>query len=187
MVKESKVTKTSLVQVLINKGFSVRKARKAVNGLFDVIAEQLWLREIVPVPGGTLMVVSSKKQRTELHAFRNIQTKAVNYGMVRYNERHKTLKFTPTLKLELESEKEKRARLAPPPELPELTEIRLLASELLGRKMSDDDLERMVTVILRRSHRPDSLLNRLRELKTRVAPPIPPGELCQRLWDLWWI
>jgi len=105
----------------------------------------------------------------------------MQYRFVRYNRRGKGIKFTPTLELEFEAEREKRARLAPPPNL---QEIRQLASDLLGRSVTDNELANLDEVVLLRPHRPDSLLNRLRELKPRVEPPISFRELLQWMREL---
>ncbi|HEY3412140.1 MAG TPA: HU family DNA-binding protein, partial [Armatimonadota bacterium] len=129
MAKESNVTKATLVKMLVEKGFSVRKATKGVNAVFAVMAKKLRYGEIVPLPGGFATLVS-RTPRRELHRFRDIHTKKARYRIINYNKNKKAIKFTPTLELEFEPGREKRARLAPRPEPPTLKEIRQLASEL---------------------------------------------------------
>jgi nucleoid DNA-binding protein len=54
MNRKSQGGKTKLVQEVIAKGFSVRKARKAVTAVFDRIRRAVLRGEVVEIPGGTL-------------------------------------------------------------------------------------------------------------------------------------
>jgi len=186
-MKEPKVTKKTLEKMLTAKGFSVRRAKKAVKAFFEQMRQALQRGECVEAPGG-LIYVAPGKPRRDFRKQYDLQTKQMRHKFVHYQKPGKrVIRFRPTLELDLLTEKEKRARQAPVPDTPERKESRQLASELLGRKASDRDLASLQDVIQQRGPKPDSLLNRLRAVKTRTTRPMDISDLCWRMAELYWI
>jgi hypothetical protein len=197
-----KAGKDVLVKAAMAKGFTARKATKAVNAVVDLMKFALWCGEPVEIPGGTIQAnMWQGKPRGELHKFVNVQTGKVGYKMVKYPGRHSVIKFTPDESLDftpppvlpppvMPAQIEVLAPiLPPPPEPPEEIEARQLAGELLGLKQPSD---RALMVSLQRAaevhrYKPGSLLRRLREFKARGWQFGSVHSLAERLTEYYWL
>lgn len=141
-----------MVQELVAKGISVRKARKAVNAVFDVMTSALCRGEEVEIPGGAVQVERRQGEtRQELHRFRHPKTGKIVHKQTRYKGTRNVVKFTPDEMLDLTP--------PPPPIRSEEMECRDLASELLGNHPADDQTMAM-------QFTPDEMLD--------LTPPPPP-------------
>jgi nucleoid DNA-binding protein len=165
--------KSALIREVVKKGFSVRRAERGVNAVFDVITRALWRGESVETPLGTLTVRRRKDQRRqELHTFRDIQTKKTSYKLVRYPGPHRTVK--------LKADEDVDLTPPPQPKTSEEIECRRLADELLSRPVADAYLARLRQSAALRGSRPGSLLRRLQFIRDRGWKPCSQHQL-----DLW--
>jgi hypothetical protein len=162
-MKKKKGGKSGIVKDVIAKGFTARKAEEAVNAVFNSWRFALRCGEPVEIPGGTIISkIRAGRPRTKSQRFTNVNTRKIDFKIIRYPGRHKVVKFIPDLALDLTPP-------APPPipETPEQVEARQLASELLARpadKAVMATLQKAAELLL---CRPGSLLRRLREYKDR--------------------
>ena len=181
MATNSNGGRSLLVQELVAKGISVRKARKAVNAVFDVMTSALCRGEEVEIPGGAVQVERRQGEtRQELHRFRHPKTGKIVHKQTRYKGTRNVVKFTPDEMLDLTP--------PPPPIRSEEMECRDLASELLGNHPADDQTMAMqFTPILEQCRKPGALLRRLRELKSRGMTANDPFELAKGVAFLYWL
>jgi len=166
------------------KGFSVRKARKAVNGFFDVLAKQLRQGRSVKVPGGTLQVIPQNRTRRQtLQRLTNIRTGRTEQRLIAYGQRRRVIKFKPTLKLDFLPPR----RVKPP--TPEQIEMLQLAGELLGEPIGYQDLISLYSLVNRLPKPTETLLLRLRELMQRGNSFKGAGitRFLAAVFDLHWI
>jgi hypothetical protein len=162
-VTKKKGGKSRIVKDVIAKGFTARKAEKAVNAVINSWRLALWYSEPVEIPGGT---IQSKLRRgrphTKFRKFRNINTGKTDFAYISCPGRRRVVKFKPDLALDLTP-----LPPLPLPETAEQVEARQLASYLLGKAA-----DKVVMAALQKAaelHRcmPGSLLLRLREYKDR--------------------
>jgi nucleoid DNA-binding protein len=94
--------KSRLIRELRAKGLSVRKATKAVNAVFNLMAGAVKRGEIVDIPGGTIKAnTRNGKPRATMQQFRNIQTDEIDRRIVRYPGQRRVVKFRPDETLDL--------------------------------------------------------------------------------------
>lgn len=181
MATNSNGGRSLLVQELVAKGISVRKARKAVNAVFDVMTSALCRGEEVEIPGGAVQVERRQGEtRQELHRFRHPKTGKIVHKQTRYKGTRNVVKFTPDEMLDLTP--------PPPPIRSEEMECRDLASELLGNHPADDQTMAILNAaILEQCRKPGALLRRLRELKSRGMTANDPFELAKGVAFLYWL
>lgn len=184
--KKKKAGKNVLIEEVMAKGFTSRKATKAVNGVLDCIKFALWCGDEVEIPGGSLQVNIRKgnPRREGLHRFKNVQTGKAMYKTVKYSGRRRVLKFKPDESLDLTP-----PPLPPPPETPEQIEERQLATELLALKQPAEKafmatLQQAAEV---HSCKPGALLRRLREFKARGWKFHSVDELAARVTAHHWL
>jgi nucleoid DNA-binding protein len=122
-------TKTDLIRELIEKGFSHRKARKAVNGVFYCMARALRRGDVVDIPGGAINTTSrADAGRWKLQRFRNIQTDKPFFKSVKRPKR--IIRFKPDKNFQF-VDKPKR----PKPETVDDREIKRLFLELAASSL----------------------------------------------------
>ena len=159
-VKKKKGGKSVIVQDVIARGFTARKAEKAVNAVINQMKQALWRGEAVEVPGGTIQAgVRKGTRRREFQKFRSIQTGGISHRIVEYPGRRRVVKFIPDLNLDLTP--------PPLPDTPEDLEARQLASELLGKPTNKAIMARLQEAVDVHPSKPGALLRRLREFKSR--------------------
>lgn len=95
--------KRAIVKDVMAKGFSARKAAKAVNAVFDLMREALSYHEPVEMPGiGTLKVVVQKgKPRRRHQKTRKIATKQLQLHDIVLPGRRRVVKLRPDPNLKL--------------------------------------------------------------------------------------
>jgi len=159
-MKRKKGGKSRIVKDVMAKGFTARKAEKAVDAVFSLMKVALQAGEPVDVPGGTLQAKSRKgKLRWVVQRFRNVNDKKIALKVVRYPGAHRVVKFTPDLNLDLTP--------PPLPESPEELEARMIASELLGKPANKAIMVRLQQAVEVHPFKEGALLRRLRECKSR--------------------
>jgi nucleoid DNA-binding protein len=162
--------KSVLVKDLMAKGFTARKAQKAVNAVFDCMKLGLWWGEPVEVPGGTIQAkIRQGRPRRKLQRFQNVQTGKTAFRLVTFQGRRRVVKFKADEGLDLTP--------PPAPETPEQVKARQLATELLGKPADQAimaTLQQGVEVHpqrpwerLERKPDPGTLLRRLRCIKAK--------------------
>jgi nucleoid DNA-binding protein len=184
-MKKEKGGRALLIEALVAKGFSVRKARKAVNGVIAVMISGLRRGETVDIPGGTIQKAWRKgKGRQRLTTFRNAQTKKIDHALVGFFRQHVRVKFTPDPTLDVSP-----LPVPPPPPTPQQLEERQLASELAGRPATDRDMQSLQKAASIHPTRPADacLLRRLRELKQRGRKYIYFDYLAYDVEWLYWV
>jgi hypothetical protein len=161
--------KHQVVKDIMAKGFTARKAEKALKAVIDHMKLGLWWGEPVETPLGTLKakVRRGKPWRENRHKFRNVNLGNVNRGMtdarpVDYPGRRRVVKFQPNPMLDLTPLPQ-----PPAPETTEQIEARELASYLLGK-----EVDRQAVAALQRAAETKrcvlgSLVRRLKEFKDR--------------------
>ena len=164
-MKKNNGARERLVQELVAKGFSVRKARKAVNAVINVMISGVHRGEAVEIPGGTIQTAWREgKSKIRLTRFRNVQTKEITPRFVTFFRQRIRVKFTPDLTLDLSP-----LVLPPPPPTPQQIETCQLAAELVGKPPTDHDMLLLERAAAVHPTRPveECLLRRLRNLKAR--------------------
>jgi nucleoid DNA-binding protein len=175
--------KSGLIRDLMDKGFSVRRATKAVNAVFDSITRAVWRGEIVEIPGGTIQARSRKgTQRPRILSLRDVQTGRNRLKLAKFPGQRRVVKFRPDLNLDLTP-----LPVPPPPPTPEEIECRQLAAALLGHAVDDKTMG-----ILQQSAdfprpKPGNLLRRLREAKSRSWYSKSTDELAHSIRQLYWV
>jgi nucleoid DNA-binding protein len=175
--------KSKLIRELMAKGFSVRKAEKAVNAIFSLMGRAVYRGEIVEIPGGTIQPWGREgKPHGHWHRFRNIATGKIQFRYVKYPGERRVIKFKPDLSLDLTPP-------PPPPRqlTPEEAEARRLASEILGRAADEAIMGMLENAMRSRPYKPGSMVRRLRELKARGRACRLPEQLAEAIADLYWI
>jgi hypothetical protein len=186
MTRDSKLNKGKLVRILIEKGFSTRRARKAVNAVFAIWAKHLKYGETVAVPGGKLRVVHKEKE----HRFQRLYhfpTKKAKYRIVHRNRQKKAIVFLPALKLPFQPDPKAKAPEAPFIERPAMREVRQLMSDLLGYPATDYELSRVAVELMNCGARPTALVERLRFVKGKALPGMSLWDLCAWVRNTYWI
>jgi nucleoid DNA-binding protein len=159
-MKKTKGGKSKIVQDVMAKGFTSRKAENAVNTVFNLMKLALQSGEPVEVPGGTLQVKARKgKPRREFQRFRSVQNEKIAFKLVRYCGARRVVKFMADPNLDLEP--------LPLPETPEQVEAHDIASELIGKPADKAIMARLQQAVDVHLSRPGALLRRLRDLKSR--------------------
>jgi nucleoid DNA-binding protein len=159
-MKRKKGGKSRIVKDVMAKGFTARKAEKAVDAVFSLMKVALQAGEPVDVPGGTLQAKARKgKPRMKSQRFRSVNNKRIAFKFVRYPGAHRVVKFAPDPNLDLEP--------PPLPEPPEELEARAIASELLGMPASQAIMARLQQAVEVHRFKEGALLRRLRECKSR--------------------
>jgi hypothetical protein len=185
MAPESKLTKDQLVAMLRERGFSARRVRAAVHAVFGLMAKanrEMPLRR--PAGGWRSDPPASDGSGCYQHDFK---TNTLKYWLVDFGKVKRKVRYFPMIEFELESEKEKRARLTPKPETPEEKKIRELVSELLGRPATAWDLRDINAAFQQRWHPRSSLIARLENIKPRFYLPISIGSLTQWVFEVYWL
>ena len=109
--------KSGLIKVLVSLGFSFRRGERAVNDLFDLIADALCRGERVEIPGGTLQTRPvHQRRRSRFTCLTNIQTVKRRYSLVSYSRTQQRILFRPDLDVYFTLP----PRPAPPPTPPQL-------------------------------------------------------------------
>jgi len=179
---ESTLNKTRLVETLIEKGFSVRQAMKAVNGLFEVLVDRLRRGESVGVPGGTLRVIPQNRTRRQtLQRVSNIHTGKTEQRLIAYGQRRRVIRFTPDPGFEFDPPQRQTS------ETQDHSDVLHLTAELLERPVTAEDLALLHDVVTERPTKPGNLLLRLREIKQRGFRGSDIGGLAQAVRGLYWI
>lgn len=156
-MKKEKGGKSRIIKDVMAKGFTARRAEKAVNAVLNLMTLALKSGEPVEIPGGTIQAKARKgTPRRKGQRFRNVHTKKIAYEVVRYPGARRVVKFTPDLTLDLT-----------PPESPETVEARAIASELLGVPASEAIMARLQQAVEVHPFKEGALLRRLRECKKR--------------------
>src|SRR4051794_31168926 len=94
--KKKSVDKRAIIQAVRAKGFTARKAAKAVNTVIDSWKFGLWCGDPVEVPGGILQAKITKgKEWATLQRFQNIATKEPMVRTVHTPGRRRVVKLTP--------------------------------------------------------------------------------------------
>jgi len=206
--KKKSVDKRAIIHDLMAKGFTARKARKALNAVIAKWKLGLWWGEPVEVPGGTLEVKIFKgREWATLQYFQNIATKEPMVRTVHTPGRRRVVKLKPdpTMVVILEPPPPPPPPRPPPapkppppkPETAEEIEERQLVTDLLGlAKLADDG----TMAILRNavgappripgaqlSPKPGALLRRLREMKARGRRFSFVSELAQQVSEYYWL
>ena len=153
--------KSGLIRDVIRKGFSVRRAIKGVNAVFDCMARAVRRGEVVQIPVGTIRPRAQKgKPVRRLQKLYNLQTGTSRWKLAKFPGKRRVVNFRPDLNLDLTP--------PPVPPTPEEVECRILAAELLGRRAVDDrTMARLQQSADFPPTKPGNLLNRLKEAKSR--------------------
>lgn len=180
MDNRSTKRKIDLIQQLIAMGFSVRRATRAVNAVFECMTRALRRGEVVEIPGGTIRARTRQgKSRPQLQKFRNVQTGKPSLKLVDYPGRRRVVKFRPDESLDLTP--------LPVPPTPEEIECRELAAKLLGHTVDDQSMARLQYGADFPQPRPGALLRRLREVRSRGRRPAGVEDLTAAVANLYWI
>jgi nucleoid DNA-binding protein len=152
--------KSLIIKDIMAKGFTARKATKALNVVIEHMKLGLLRGEPVEVPGGTLepKIWMGRPQR-KLQRFRNVKSKKIDFQYISYPGGRRVVKFTPDLAVDLTP--------LPLPETAEQVEARELASYLLGKPADTAVMAALQRAAELRRCLPGSLLRRLREFKDR--------------------
>jgi nucleoid DNA-binding protein len=183
--KKKKTGKSLLIQEVMAKGFTSRKAAKAVDALLDCMKHGLWCGDEVPIPGGTVQAKIRKgKPRYKLQPYRNINTGRYMLKLIHYSGRRRVVKFTPDESLDLTP-----LPVPPPPDTPEQIEARRLARELLEFKQPADNalMAKLQQAVEVHPTAHGSLLPRLREFKARGWSFINIEQLAAQVAAHYWL
>lgn len=94
--------KTKLIKEIHEKGYSYRRAEKAVNAFFDRMARALRRGEVVEIPGGTVQCVTNhRKSRRKFQRLPLIGTSKSKYRLIHFPGGGRRIRFTPDKTLEL--------------------------------------------------------------------------------------
>jgi len=168
MTWNSEAGKSGLIKELMAKGFSARKAEKAVNAFFECIKAGLWRGEVVELPVGKLVLRIRNGQRPRVwQRSRNVQTGKIKFGIRRMPGPHKVVKLIPNLALDLFPLPTKAEQAAAAVKAAEDAEIAQLASELLGEPARQDIIASLQRCVDSQTKAPGALVRRLRDLKSR--------------------
>ena len=179
----SKTGRSGLVRELMEKGMSVRKAEKAVNAVFAVMARSIRRGEEVETPLGMFLVKGQEgERRQEIHAFRNVNTGQNDLAFVVYRGRRRVVKLQPNENLDLTP-----LPVPPPPPTSEEIECRELAAELLGGRADDAVLKRLKQAAALPPTKPGNLRARLRNLKSRGLRYQYASNLAADVASLYWL
>jgi nucleoid DNA-binding protein len=179
MNNHAKQGKSRLIRELLAKGLSVRRAEKAVNVVFDIMAKAVRRGELVEIPGGSMQAKTMNgKARSRMQRFRNVQTDEINFRIVRYPGRRRVVRFRPDETLDL-------TPLPEPPTTEEL-QCRQLAAELIGKPASDAVMERLHRAAAFPPQKPGNLLARLRERQQRGGQYNVESLACE-IEKLYWL
>jgi nucleoid DNA-binding protein len=159
--------RSGLIRELVDKGYSLRKAAKLVNAVFDTMTDALKRGEQVEIPGGSIQVEDREgKARLELnHVFQDLETGEPVTRPVRYKGKRKIVKFVSDESLDLSP-----LPAAPRParrETPEFAACRKLASELVEEPIDNIGMQLLQRVVYSHARSPTALLAALRERKAR--------------------
>lgn len=195
--------KRTLINDVRAKGFSARKATKAVDAVFQIWKEALSCWEDVETPCGILTAAPTKgSNRREFKKVRDIRTKKLKYFMAHYPGRRRVvkLKADPALVADLlPLPPSLLQKLTPPPPAPEPdaeeTEARQLASKLLRHPITDQMMEELKNAPgvnpyfegERVAFKPGALLRRLRDIERRGWSPGHLYGLVHQIASLYWI
>jgi nucleoid DNA-binding protein len=188
--KKVKGGKGRIVNDVMAKGFSARKAAKAVNAVFDLMKFALWCGEPVEVPGGVLQAkVRQGRERREWQRFRNVNTGKIKFAMVSQPGRRRVVKFKPDEKLDLKP--------LPPPETVEQAAARQVASELLGKPADQAVMAMLQQAVevnpqkpwerLARQPEPETLRRRLQFIQDRGSSCGSAQELAREVALHYWV
>jgi hypothetical protein len=175
MTWRSRKGKSGLIRKLMEKGFSARKAERAVNAVFACWSQAIARSEEVELPGGFLRAVPPKPRR-ELHLFTHARTGKSFYRIVEYGKRP-ALRFRANLAFE-------PIAVPPPPPPQELLPAAALVQTLTGSPPGPAFLDRLLAAA---RGDPASLLRRLRDLRQRGRPLQGPDFLLQDVASLYWL
>jgi hypothetical protein len=201
--KKKTVNKRDIINDVMAKGFSTRKATKGVNAVFDAWQFALWCGEEVEVPGGILQVKATKgTEWATVQHFQNIATKEPMVRMVHTPGRRRVVKLIPDPGLGLMPDPPPPPPPSPPPPPPkpetvEEVEERQLVTDLLELAKPADD-GTMMTIRqavythprdpgAKMSPKPGALLRRLREFKARGWKFHQVTELAQQVSEYHWL
>ncbi len=157
----SKKGKSRLIRELMDRGFSARRAERAVNAVFRLLGDAVARGETVEVPGGWIEARNaSARSRRELRRFTHRSTGKQFYRLVIYGSRRR-IRFrpNPALASMIEADKPKA-----PPIAPELRLVAGTAAALLGSTLGSRDLELLLEAA---SGSVSALLHRLEQLSQR--------------------
>lgn len=181
--------KHQIVKDIMAKGFTARKAEKALNAVIDHMKLGLWWGEPVETPLGTLKakVRSGKPRREHRHKFRNVNLVNGNRGMidalpVNYPGRRRVVKFQPNPKLDLTPLPQPATR-----ETIEQVEARELASYLLGKAVDRQAVTALQRAAETKRCVEGSLVRRLKEFKARGCHFDSFFELEMHVADWFWV
>jgi nucleoid DNA-binding protein len=184
-IAKKKTAKSLLVEEVMAKGFTSRKATKAVNAVFDRMKFALQCGDEVPIPGGTVQAqIRNGKPRRKFQRFQNVNTGKRAYKLIKYPGRHRVVKFTPDESLDLTP-----LPVPPPPETPEQIEARQLATELLALKRPADNalMAKLQQAFEVHPTYHGSVLLRLREIKARGWQSLDVHSLAAHVAALYWL
>lgn len=192
--QKKKRGKSAIIDDLMAKGFSARKATRAVNAVIDAWKFALYCGEEVEAPGGTLQVTVAKgRPRQKLQRFRSIATGQVQFRLTRYPGRRRIVKLKPdpSMVVILDSP----PLPAPRPENTAEREERQLASLLLGRPADQAVMTSLRQAVgahpripgARLPPKPGALLRRLREMNARGWKFSDLPDLAQRVSEYYWL
>ena len=150
---EKSLNKGDIIQAVRAKGFSARKAAKAVNAVFDLWRFALWCGDEVEVPGGILQAKITKgKEQMSVIEFQDVNTKEPIIRTVRYPGRRRVVKLKPDPELVVVVDSPPPPSPPPPPPPPppkketsEEVEERQLVTDLLKLDKPADD-KTMLTI-----------------------------------------
>jgi nucleoid DNA-binding protein len=180
MNKPSTKRKGGLIQELIDHGIGVRRARKAVNAVFDCMTQGVRRGEVVEIPGGTIRATTRQgKRRQRFQWLRNVNTGEDRLKIVSYPGRRRVVKFRPDEGLDLTP--------LPAPPTPEEIECRELASQLLGFRVNDQVMASLQAAADVHQPKPGRLLRRLRECRNRGWTNVSVQGLVENILRLYWI
>ena len=120
---EKTVSKKDFVQIVQEKGIAARKAKKAVNAVFQVMADGLRRGELVEIPGGVLRtVVKNLKRRSSSRMIHNVNKNRKEYRIIEYpGGRRRVIQFLRDRSIDLEPP----VPAPPPPPPPTEEELRI--------------------------------------------------------------
>ena len=179
----SNTGRARLVRELMAKGFSVRKAEKTVNAVFDRMIAALRRGERVELPVGWIQAkLREGKPRTQVKRLSNIHTRKTRLVIARYAGRRRVVTFKPDESLDLTP-----LPTPPPPLTAEQVECRRLAAELLGKPVDDQVMAVLQQAADFPRPRPGALLNRLRTIRGKGLNCGLPESLAQHIHSHHWL
>ena len=172
--------KSGLIQELIAKGLSVRRAEKAVNAVFDCMTRAVWRGETVEIQGGTIRAkIMHGEPRRASQRFQDVRSRKIAVKVVNYPGRRRVVKFRPDESMDLTP--------LPVPPTPEEIECRQLATELLAKAVDDQIMSQLQKGADFPSPEPGALLRRLKEVQSRGWPNRSTEDLTANLAKLYWM